>query len=168
MIRSTFITLYDYHYWANARLLGACESLTPEQWDRPLGPSWGSVRSLLVHMLGAEMIWLARWQGESPAALLRPEEFPTLGDVRQAWAQVEAEMRVFISQCDDARLNGDLSYTNTKGVSYTSLLAQLMLHVANHGTHHRGELAAMLTLLDMPHPEDDLLYYLREKQASRV
>ncbi|MGH2521990.1 MAG: DinB family protein [Anaerolineales bacterium] len=37
-----------------------------------------------------------------------------------------------------------------------------MLHVANHGTHHRGELAAMLALLNAPHPEDDLLDYFIE------
>ncbi|HLB46153.1 MAG TPA: DinB family protein [Anaerolineales bacterium] len=39
-----------------------------------------------------------------------------------------------------------------------------MLHLANHGTHHRGELAAMLALMDVPHPEDDLILYARQKQ----
>ena len=138
----------------------------PEQWDRPLGPSWGSVHALLVHMLGAEKLWLARWRGESPTALLKPEELPTLGEVRRAWAKIEAELRAFVGRCDDARLERDLRYANTKGVRYASPLAHLMLHAANHGTHHRGELAALLTLLEVPHPEDDLLYFLREKQAS--
>jgi len=163
---ATITTLYDYHYWANAGLLRACEALKPEQWDLPLGPSWGSVHRLLVHMLDAERIWLARWQGDSPTALLKSEELPTLASVRQAWASIEAQLRAFVGQCDDARLDRDLSYANTKGVRYASPLVHLMLHLANHGTHHRGELAALLTLLEVPHPEDDLLYYLREQEAS--
>lgn len=159
---STLATLYDYHYWANARLLAACGALTPEQWDRPLGHSWGSVHGVLAHMLAAETLWLTRWQGASPTSLRQPEEFPTLADLRRAWAEVEANLRGFLRQCDDARLNRDLHYTTTKGVPQVQLLGELMLHVANHGTHHRGELAAMLAILEVPHPEDDLVYYLRE------
>jgi uncharacterized damage-inducible protein DinB len=166
MTLSTVTLLYDYHYWANARLLAACEALTPEQWDQPLGPSWGSVHGLLAHMLAAEALWLARWQGESPKTLRQKDEFPLLADVRRAWAQIENDLRAFLGRCDDARLSRDLAYATTQGVPHAMPLGQLMLHVANHGTHHRGELAAMLTLLGVPHPEDDLVFYLRERMAA--
>jgi uncharacterized damage-inducible protein DinB len=159
--KSTLALVYDYHYWMNAQMLAACEALTPEQWNRPLGHSWGNVHGLLAHMLAAEVIWLKRWQGESPRSLRQPEEFPTLEDLRRAWAELELEVRAFVAGCDDARLARDFSYTNTRGQAFSLPLGPVMLHVANHGTHHRGELVAMLAMLDVPHPEDDLLRYLQ-------
>lgn len=164
---STIRLLYDYHYWANRRMLDACESLTPEQWGKPLGHSWGSVHGLLAHMLAAEVLWLLRWKGTSPTSLLNAEEVPTLADVRRRWADQETDMRRFIALCDDARLNALLHYRTTRGDPQSDLLGVLMLHVANHGTHHRGELAAMLALLNAPHPEDDLILFAREKQKQQ-
>jgi uncharacterized damage-inducible protein DinB len=163
---STLTLLYDYHYWATDRMLTACERLTPDQWGRPLGHSWGSVHGMLAHMLAAEALWLSRWQGVSPTSLRQPEEFPALADVRREWSAVEANLRGFLRECDEARLNSELRYTTTKGAPQASPLGELMLHVVNHGTHHRGELAAMLALLGAPHPEDDLIFYLREKQRQ--
>ncbi len=156
--------LYDYHYWANARMLDACEALTTEQWHRPHGHSWGSAHGMLTHMLAAETIWLSRWKGTSPTILLKPEEFPALVDIRRQWAEIEDDLRRFIAACDDARLNSVLHYRTTRGDPQGDLLGVLMLHLANHGTHHRGELAAMLALMDVPHPEDDLILYARQKQ----
>ncbi|MGQ0603674.1 MAG: DinB family protein [Anaerolineales bacterium] len=162
----TLSFLYDYHYWMNARILHACEALTPEQWDQPLGHSWGSVHGVLAHMLGAEVIWLARWQGHSPTALLKVETVPALADVADEWARVEADVRVCIAGCDEVRLADDFSWTDTRGHPHRAPLGPVMLHVANHGTHHRGELVAMLALLDVPHPEDDLLWYIYEQRDA--
>lgn len=159
--KTTLTLIYDYHYWMNAQMLEACQALTPAQWDQALGHSWGSVHGLLVHMLAAEEIWLRRWQGESPRSLRRPEEFPLLADVRRAWMDQEQAVRAFLAGLDDARLAADFSYTNTRGQPFTLPLGPVMLHVANHGTHHRGELVAMLAILEVAHPEDDLLRYLQ-------
>jgi uncharacterized damage-inducible protein DinB len=164
---STVKLLYDYHYWANARMLNACEALTPDQWGRSHGHSWGSVHGMLTHMLAAETIWLSRWKGTSPTILLKPEEVPTLADVRRVWAEWETELRRFLESCDDTQLNSPLSYRTTRGDPQSEMLGVLMLHLANHGTHHRGELAAMLTLLNVPHPEDDLILYARAKQKQK-
>jgi uncharacterized damage-inducible protein DinB len=158
--------LYDYHYWRVRRLLDACEALTPRQWDEPLGPSWGSVHAVLAHMLAAEKIWLGRWKGVSAGALLAAEAVPTLAAVRQAWKGVEKELREFLKACDPARLKADLTYTNTKGKSFTLPLGGLMVHVVDHATHHRGELVTMLSLLGIPHPDDGLVGYLIERSIS--
>jgi uncharacterized damage-inducible protein DinB len=57
-----------------------------------------------------------------------------------------------------------VTYTNPRGHIFALPLGPLMLHLANHATHHRGELVAMLAILEVPHPEDDLLGYLLDKQ----
>ena len=160
---STIKLLYDYNRWANSRMLVACESLTLEQWGRALGHSWGSVHGLLTHMFAAEAIWLARWRGESPRVMRQPAEFPTFTDLEKAWMNMELELLEFIESLDEKRLTQEVTYTNTRGETYTYPLGRLMLHLANHNTHHRGELAAMFALLNIAHPEDDLLFYLHEK-----
>lgn len=164
--QATLAFLYDYHYWMTAQMLTACEALTPEQWERSLGHSWSSVHRMVVHMLAAETIWLARWKGHSPRTLRQPEELPTLADVRRDWGVIEREVRSFIAGCDEARLAATFTYTNTRGQEFTLPLGEVMLHVANHGTHHRGELVAMLAVLEVPHPEDDLLWYVIERRAG--
>ena len=110
----------------------------------------------------------SRWRGESPRVLRQSAEFPTLADLRRAWAEVEAGIRDFIRGCDDARLAADLTYTNTKGGKFTLPLGHLMLHLANHGAHHRGELVSMLAVIQIPHPETGLLGYFIEKARGGV
>ena len=159
----TIKLLYDYNDWANNRMLAACAGLTAERWDQSLGHSWGSARGLLTHIMAGEMIWLARWKGHSPKSVRPPAEFPTFADLRAAWQEHSVELRSFVNAVTDDSLSGDVAYTNTAGEGFNNPLGHLMLHLANHGTHHRGELAATLAVLDVPHLEDDLLYYLREK-----
>jgi uncharacterized damage-inducible protein DinB len=58
--------LFNYNYWARDCQLQACAALTEEQFLRSLGSSFASVRDTLVHMVGAEWVWLERWRGRSP------------------------------------------------------------------------------------------------------
>jgi uncharacterized damage-inducible protein DinB len=68
--------LYDYNRWADRRILAMASTLTNEDFIRPMGNSFSSVRDTLSHILGAEWIWLERWQGRSPKALLDARPFP--------------------------------------------------------------------------------------------
>lgn len=163
---STIRLLYDYNRWANNRMLVACESLTLEQWGRDLGCSWGSAHGLLTHMFAAEVIWLERWKGSSPVVLHQPAEFPTFAELEKAWVRTQLDMLEFIDTLTEKGLGDDVTYVNTRGETHTFPLGHLMLHLANHSNHHRGELVSMLSMLNVPHPEDDLLAYLREKKKS--
>lgn len=158
---------YDYHYWANHRILNAAERLTEEQLHRQQGHSWGSILGVLLHMMNAEWIWLQRWKGKSPKAFFGLQDFPTLIALRKHWEQLELEMRAFIAAQTRQSLEKQVTYTSTLGKSYCLSLWQIMLHVPNHGTHHRGELAAMFTLMDAPHPEEEVVHYALEKSGQR-
>jgi uncharacterized damage-inducible protein DinB len=158
--------LFDYNRWANERLLVACEQLTLEQWSRELGQSWGSVHGVLTHMYAAETIWLARWKGTAPKVLGQEVEFSTFADLERAWVQLDLEVGQFVDGLEEKDLWKDVTYTNTKGITYTEPLGPLLFHSLNHCTHHRGELAVMLTSLGIAHPEDEFLVFLREKMAQ--
>ena len=77
-------SLLEYHYWARDRMLVALEALTPEQYTRDLGSSFRSIRDTAVHVYAAEWVWYSRWQGESPATLIKPETFVDVATLKRA------------------------------------------------------------------------------------
>ena len=78
----------DHHYWARDCQLRACASLTTEQFLRPIGGSFPSLRATLAHMLAVEWIWLERWKGKSPKAPIPAAEFPSLAPMVERWGAV--------------------------------------------------------------------------------
>jgi uncharacterized damage-inducible protein DinB len=151
--------VYDYMYWANGRYLAVAAELTDEQLHRGLGHSWGDVHGTLVHTLSSERVWLSRWHGESPKGHLDPASFATIAALKSAWDTTEKEMRLFIGAQTAGSLQVIITYANFQGETFRVPLWQMLMHVANHETHHRGELAAMFALLNVPHPEDEVIQY---------
>ena len=150
--------LYDYNYWANKRCLAVAETLSEEQLFRKQGHSWDSVHAVLVHIMSSERMWLQRWHGEK-AEFLNPKDFPTVASIRGYWVDVEKDMRGFIAEQTDGSLLRDVTYTNPKGETFTLPLWQMVVQPPNHNTHHRGELAAMFALMNIPHPEEEVVQY---------
>ncbi len=159
--------LYDYNYWANHRYLKAAEALTEEQFFRKQGHSWDSIHGTILHMLSTETIWLRRWQGEAPKKDLSPADFPTLVSIRENWVELEKKMRGFLDIQNEQSLQEDTVCIGFNGGTFHLLLWQMMAHVPNHNTHHRSELAAMFTSMDVPHPEDETVQYFLIKSGQR-
>lgn len=158
--------LYEYNYWANKRYLAVAETLTEEQLFRRQGHSWDNVHAVLIHMMSSERMWQQRWRGEK-AELLDAKDFPTIASVREYWAGVERSMRAFIAEQTEASLLRDVTYTNPKGETFTLELWQMVVQPPNHNTHHRGELAAMFALMDVPHPEEEIVQYFLNESGQK-
>lgn len=159
--------LIDYHYWAQHRLLDAVEPLPSEQFMRDMGNSFGSIRDTLAHIYAAEWIWLSRWQGESPTALLPPEIFPDVATARNMWKEHESKMRTFWDAIDHARLNDVVQYKATNGRPMASVLWQMLQHVVNHASYHRGQVTTMIRQLGaVPPKSTDLIAFYRERGAT--
>ena len=160
--KNEILILYDYNYWANARVLSAAARVTPEQFLAPANLSHGSVRGALVHTLGAEVVWRMRWQeGISLPGLPAETEFPTLGEVQARWREEERKMRAFLATLTDDGLQQPLRYQSTKGVPYENVLWQLLMHLVNHGTQFRGEAAVALTAYGQSPGDLDMLAFFR-------
>lgn len=154
-------SLYRYDRWVNGLLLEAAERLPAERSREKLGASFDSVHGTLAHVLGAEAVWLGRWHGEAPT-LLRGGDLPDLAAVRRRWAENDARLDRFLAELTPEKLVAPIGYTTTEGKRFEQPLWQMMLHLVNHGTHHRSELCEMLTRLGQPPPPTDLIYYYRE------
>jgi uncharacterized damage-inducible protein DinB len=162
MHATDLITLYDYNYWANRRILSAVAKLTPEQFLAPAAMSRGSVRDVLVHAFDAEEVWRQRCQaGATPAGLANPADFPTFAVLTERWQAAEAAMRAYVGALSDDAVNAPLAYRTTKGVPYTDILWHILIHVVNHGTQHRAEVAHVLTSCGYSPGDIDFIVYLR-------
>jgi uncharacterized damage-inducible protein DinB len=151
--------LYEYNAWANHRVLESCVPLTTEQFTRPLGSSFSSLRDTLVHILGAEWIWLERWMGRSPEALPSPEKFPDLASVRVGWEPVEFMLMVIVAGLREDEIQQEIDYINLQGERFAYPLRAMLVHLVNHGSYHRGQVAAMLRQLGaQPLPTDYLVF----------
>jgi uncharacterized damage-inducible protein DinB len=165
-LKSYIEHLYDYNDWANRRYLAVAETLTEEQLFRKQGHSWDSIHAVLVHMMSSERMWPQRWRGER-ASSLDPKEFPTMVAVRTYWVEVEDSLRAFLAGQTDDSLLREVTYTNPRGETFTLPLWQMMVQPPNHNTHHRGELAAMFALMNVPHPEEEIVQYFLVKSGQR-
>lgn len=163
----TYIThLYDYNYWANKRYIAVAATLSDEQLHHKQGHSWDNVHAVLVHMMGSERMWMQRWNGEK-AEFLDAKDFPNAASIQEYWVDVEKNMRAFIAQQSEESLERAVTYTNPKGETFTLPLWQMMVQPPNHNTHHRGELAAMFALMDVPHPEEEVIQYFLNASGQK-
>src|SRR5262244_2178877 len=101
---STIRELFDYNYWARDRQLEACAPLTPEELRRPLGNSFPSLRDTLVHLVGAEFVWLERWLGNTPRAFPPSDHLLALPSITERWREVEQRLRTYLTGLDDHAL----------------------------------------------------------------
>lgn len=154
----TYLT--EYNQWANARMLDVASKLSPEQFTADLKSSHRSVRDTLAHTLAAEWIWLERWKGTSPTALLTAADFPTVESLRARWAEVENDYAEFFGGLTDESLGRVIAYTNTKGELWQYALGSMIQHLMNHSTYHRGQVTTMLRQLGAEVTPVDLLVFM--------
>lgn len=154
--------LYSYNHWANHETVAAVSRLDHAAFTRNLGSSFSSVRDTLVHILGAEWIWLERWNGRSPHSLLSPAEVPDLAAVTPRWKTVEEGQKAFLQALRPSDLDKNISYVNQKGETWSYPLGQQLVHVVNHSTYHRGQVTTLLRQLGAQPARTDFLRYYDE------
>ena len=162
---STIRNFFAFGRWANRTTLESVAALTPEEYARPIGGSFGSVQGTLVHLYGADWVWLERFHGRSPRALPAGDDLASLETLARKWREVEAGQDAYIAALTQERLAEPLSYVAFSGDSFTRRLGDALLHLANHGTYHRGQVATLLRQLGHKATSTDFLRYVDALEA---
>jgi uncharacterized damage-inducible protein DinB len=152
-------THLDYTFWASRALVEAARALSPEELTRDFGTADKSVLGTLVHVFAADRIWLARFLGE-------PQKSTTAADYHLAvlendWPALAQRWKQWAGELTDEGAGAVLSYSDMSGNRWNQPIWQLVLHVVNHGTHHRGQAAGFLRAMGRVPPKLDLVYYYR-------
>ena len=160
-----YARLFAYNDWANRRTFQSVQPVSADELARDLGSSFPSIHDTLVHILGAEWIWLQRWNGVSPKSLPGSDEITDLKAVRHRLTEVEEQRYRFLQGLSDDDLGKRIRYLNTKGEEWEYPLWEMLSHVVNHSTYHRGQIATMLRQLGHVPISTDMLYFTDEKTA---
>lgn len=158
--------LFDYTEWANDLAMDAAANLPEEYLRRDVGISHKSILGTLVHMAGAEWIWLERWHGCSPTkatawTLWSTETCADLALLRERWREVMDGRAGFISELNEEQLGAELAFKLLSGDPSSMRLVHQMQHVVNHATLHRGQIVGMIRQFGIEPPATDFIFYVR-------
>jgi uncharacterized damage-inducible protein DinB len=160
------VRLFDYTVWANHKVMRAAATLSVDDFKRDLASSHGGVRGTLAHTMGAEWIWLERFKGVSQTRGMDEGEFPDIVVLRDRWAAIEDHRASWLENLKPDAMSATLRYRNLKGQEFENPLWQLVQHVANHSTYHRGQVVAMMRQLGAKGVATDMVAWDRERLAK--
>jgi len=154
-------TLHAYNSWADNRIFDALESLPEEQYLRDLKSSHGGLHGTMIHLVGAEKIWLERFRGEAQPFLTKDPP-PTLAALRKIWEDVGYQTAKWLGMMTDQKLAGTFAMKTLKGETQTHVFWQAFQHLVNHSSYHRGQIVTMLRQTGAPPPVTDMILFYRE------
>ena len=155
------LTLYDYNYWANSRIVETALDVSQEQFDAPAEFPWGGLRGTLLHILDAEWGWRNFFEsGKWDTPDLLEADFPSMAALQGRFRQEEKAMRVYLSTLRDEDLTTHRLYMVPEGHTRDRILWHCLVHLVNHGTQHRSEAAAILTKLGLSPGDLDFTMFL--------
>ncbi|MFA6955425.1 MAG: DinB family protein [Thermoanaerobaculia bacterium] len=161
------LDLYNYTEWANERIASALLPLSSETFNRFWGGSHPSLRDAFSHIVASEWAWLERWHGvnpkEPPGWMDGTEAAPLVEEMRR----VNARRASYLRGLTDGDLDATLAFTFMSGKAGAHRLSDLLVHVANHSTYHRGQVASMLRQAGVVPPATDFVYYRAETEPAR-
>jgi uncharacterized damage-inducible protein DinB len=148
-----------YTAWASRMLVEAAGGLSREELTRDFGTADKSVLGTLVHIFAADRVWLARLNRESPHIFVADVDYD-LAVLQNDWPALHQRWKAWAGELTDEAARADVSYNDLSGNPWQQPLGQLVLHVVNHGTHHRGQVSEFLrTMAHVPPPVDLMAYY---------
>jgi len=146
-----------YSAWATRRVLDSVTTLSADDLSRGLGNSYGGVRGTLEHIYQADSIWFDRLMGAPTGDLTKYQpsanfsEWAPLLDGYVKWAEA-------LAPADWDRI---VSYRNVKGEAFQTPVWQIVLHIVNHASYHRGQITTMLRQIGHTPTGTDLIAYYR-------
>jgi uncharacterized damage-inducible protein DinB len=151
-----------YSVWASTRLVTAAAELSPQELTHDFKTADQSVVRTLAHIFAADRVWLGRIRHCPPATFITDHD-RQLSVLQDEWPGVQAGWMQWAAELTDEAVSADLTYHDLKGRARTQPIYQIILHVVNHGSHHRGQVSGFLRALGRTPPPLDLIVYYREK-----
>ena len=161
--------IFDYNYWAFERAWDCISQLSDEQFVEEIDYSTGSIRNIVLHLMGSSRNWISRLQDTEMPPRLVFEDFESLSKAKAKWDELRKELLDYLNSLTQEQLdepvNWELPFQRLKS---TNSRGEILLHLANHGTDHRAQILALLHHhFHVKTVEQDMIYFLAEQNDSR-
>lgn len=159
-----FSMMATYNRWANVRLYDMAAALSDELYRKPIGVYFRSLHGTLNHLLTADRIWMRRLEGKGDHPdKLNATIHDDLVSLREARLTEDQRIVNFVDRLDDADFEKSCDYKALNGTPQRQYVREILGHLFNHQTHHRGQAHAALTALGVSEPKPlDLLIMLNK------
>jgi uncharacterized damage-inducible protein DinB len=152
------LQFFDYHSWATKQLIEHLSKLPKEIMNKEVNSVFPSISHTFAHMYAVDELWFLRISGKGVDSI-ESKPFKTIQEMNDAFTCLHNEMLEFLNLKDD--LEQTVIYTNTKGQRFRNSIREIIYHIVNHGTYHRGNISAMIRQLGYQGVSTDYIYYLR-------
>lgn len=161
-MKELLLSYAQFNAWANGLLLDVIATLTTEQQEQAIVSSFPTVRSMVLHLLDANSIWWQRIQLQEK--ILRPSQ-NFEGDFTAVYAalrKVDGQWVEYVQKANDHLFTHEFQYFDLKKQPQKSMVQDVLVHLFNHGTYHRGQLVMMLRQLGVEKiPSTDYIAWTR-------
>jgi uncharacterized damage-inducible protein DinB len=164
--QSHFLRQTDYQLWANQVLFDALARLEPEVLHQPQGLHFQSIAHTTEHLLMVLRLWAGRLQGEADEGDLKTFLHPDWSELKHLLQQELRSFRHWLEARPAEFFYERLAYRRAGGEICQSTVSDVLTHLMNHFTHHRGQISAVATRLGAPPPEMEYIYFVRDMERA--
>ncbi len=152
-----------YDYWANEILLTSILDLSEEQQNREIVSSFSSLQKTCLHIWDASSIWWQRVQLHNQILVPSLSFHPGMKDIANGLLSQGEQWKIWLKNKEAVAFEEELPYKNSKGEAFAQPLQEVLLHLFNHGTYHRGQLVTLLRQLGVDKiPSTDFIVFTRQ------
>ncbi|HKH62312.1 MAG TPA: DinB family protein [Flavitalea sp.] len=153
-----------YHTWANQKLAELIQSLPEQVLQQIIPSSFTTIHATLLHMWDSESIWWQRMKLQEVVTTPSAAFNGTTSDVSTSLLHQNKLWETWVKNASLAALDHVFLYQNTRKEQFKQPIYQMLLHVFNHGTYHRGQLVNMLRQTGVEKiPQTDFIVWSRKK-----
>ncbi|MBK7644847.1 MAG: DinB family protein [Planctomycetes bacterium] len=156
--RHDALELFEYDRWATGRIAEKLAGLAQPH---------AQAERILAHVVGALEVWHARVAGGESKPLAVWPEGVALAQLRARFEAVSGAWRARLERADANELARRVEFKNSKGEVCADRLDDILRHIVNHGTHHRGQIAQLLRVAgELPETLDFIVWRRQQRAAS--
>jgi uncharacterized damage-inducible protein DinB len=160
-------TLHAYNSWADNQVFELLSPMPEEQYLKDMNSSHGGIHGTMIHLVGAEKVWLERFHGR-PQPFLTENPPKSLAELKLVWEKVGYDTAKWIASMNDRKLGETFTMTTTTGTTYTHVFWQAFQHLVNHSSYHRGQVVTLMRQLGAKPPATDLIRFYRETGSGKI
>jgi len=148
---TVFEKLLAFNHWANEQYIATFSSQASILPERCI--------QLMSHIIGAEIIWLQRINNEpiTPSAF-SPKKIEELKDLNKEFSEKWLQKLLALTDAKDAL---KIDYKSLDGTQHTSSFNDILIHICNHATYHRAQIADELRNVGIKPPSTDYIVFSR-------
>ncbi|MDP4169054.1 MAG: DinB family protein [Bacillota bacterium] len=150
--------LLEYHFWATNKLLQYINDNCPEVFTREIASVFNSIKETAEHLYIVDTLWFDRIRGIE--ADQTNVSFESAKKALKETKELQQRLIDYLKSEDLTRIG---TYKNSIGTIFENTVEEICIHLANHGTYHRGNITAMLWSMGYKSTSTDYIYFLREK-----